>query len=287
MAIDAEQLLARRFDDIEQTYTERDSILYALGFGFGSGPAEERELRYVYEDGLVACPTMAVVLGYPAMWIRDPALGADWRRAVHGEQWLTLHRPLAPRGAVVGRTRVTDVVDKGADKGAVVHCRRDLIDKASGDALASLAMSIVLRGDGGFGGSSGPAQAPAPHMLPERPPDAACALPTWGGQALLYRLSGDPNPLHADPETARAAGFPRPILHGLSTYGVAARAVLRTYCDYEPERLRRLDVRFSAPVFPGETIRVEMWRDGSLVSFRALVPERGAVVLNNGRAELA
>ncbi len=270
------------FEDIEHTYTERDTMLYALGLGFGEDPLDERELRFVYEKELVAAPTMAVILGYPGFWLRDPRTGVDWRRVLHGEQWLEIFRPLPVAGRVIGRPRIDCISDKGAGKGAIIYQSREIRDAADGALLARVSMSSFCRGDGGFGGENLP--GPQPAAIPDRRPDILCELRTLPCQALIYRLSGDYNPLHADPEVARAAGFERPILHGLATYGLAGRAILRTLCDYQPERLVGLDVRFSAPVYPGETVRFEIWREGEEARFRARVAERDRLVLNNGAA---
>ena len=284
MAIDHDKLLNWRFDPIEKSYDDKDTILYALGVGLGSEVTDESQLRYVYEDNLVALPSMATVLGYPGFWLKDPDTGVDWKKVLHGEQFLQIHKPLPATGKVVGENRVSDLIDKGPAKGAVMFLERKLFDVASGDLLCTLSATTMLRGDGGFGGPARP--VPRPHSVPNSAPEMTCDLPTLKQAALIYRLSGDRNPLHADPEVARFAGFDRPILHGLSTYGVACHAVVRTVCNYQPERLRRFDVRFSAPVYPGETIRTEMWRDGNVVSFRARVVERDVIVLNNGRAEV-
>jgi acyl dehydratase len=284
LPIDMQKLLAWPFEEMEHHYDARDTMLYALGVGAGRDPMDAAELPFVYEDGLRALPTMAVVLAYPGFWLKNPETGVNWRQVLHGEQGLVLHAPLPVSGTVTGRTRVTSVIDKGAGKGALLFSERQVVEKASGTLLATLTSTTFLRGDGGFGGPSGP--TPAPHVLPERAPDAALDLPTAPGLALIYRLSGDYNPLHADPKVATAAGFPRPILHGLCTYGIAGRAVLRLACDNDPARLKSFRVRFSAPVFPGETIRTEIWREGTQISFRCSVPERGIVVLNNGHAEI-
>ena len=284
MPIDYDKLKSWPFPDLVHRYSERDTMLYALGLGCGADPLDRNDLRFVYEDGLQVLPTMAVTLGYPGMWLRREDIGVDWRKILHGEQGIVLHRPLSPSGTVIGRTRVTEIVDKGAAKGALLYSERDVVDEASGELVATLTSTTVLRGDGGFGGPSGP--TPEPHPLPERAPDLVCDLPTLPQAALIYRLSGDYNPLHADPEVARAAGFDRPILHGLCTFGVAGRALVRTVCGHDPARLRRMQVRFSAPVFPGETIRTEVWRDGAIVSFRSRVLQRDLVVLNNGMAEV-
>ncbi len=259
-------------------------MLYALGVGLGSDPVDAGQLRFVLEDRLVALPTMATVLGYPAMWLADPETGIDFVNLVHGEQAVRIHKPLAPSGDVIGRTRITSIIDKGPKVGAFVYMAREVVDRVSGDTLCTLTATLVCRGDGGCGGPSGP--TPKPHEIPDRAPDAVCDLPTGPQAALIYRLAGDRNPLHADPEVARKAGFKAPILHGLCTYGVAGHALLRVLCDYDPARLRFIEGRFSAPVFPGETIRTEIWRDGSEVSFRCGVAARAAIVLNGGRAEI-
>ncbi|GGC63187.1 MaoC/PaaZ C-terminal domain-containing protein [Chelatococcus reniformis] len=284
MPIDPERLLNWPFEDLEHTYTARDTILYALGLGLGADPLDEAQLRFVYEENLAALPTMAVVLGYPGFWVKDPATGVDWKKVLHGEQGLEVFKPLPAEGTVIGRTRVTGIIDKGAGKGALLLSDRDVIDKKSGDLLCRVSGTSFLRGDGGFGGSSGP--APAPHAMPERAPDLSVSIPTLPQAALIYRLSGDYNPLHADPKVAAAGGFKAPILHGLCTYGVAGRALLQAVGGSKPESLRRMDVRFTSPVYPGETIVTEIWKgEGGAVSFRAKVAERDVVVLNNGRAE--
>lgn len=285
MAIDYAQLKARHFPDIEHRYLAKDTILYALGLGCGGDPLDEGDLRFVYEENLLALPTMAAVLGYPGFWLKDPQTGVDWRRVVHGEQGLVLHRALPPEGAVIGRTRVTEIIDKGEGRGALLFSERDVIDKTNGALLCTLTATTFLRGDGGFGGPQGP--APQPHALPDRAPDLHVDLKTLNQAALIYRLSGDYNPLHVDPKTAQAAGFPRPILHGLCSFGMAGRAILKACCDNDPARLAAMQVRFSAPVFPGETLRTEIWRDGATISFCTRVVERNVVVLNNGLAKLA
>ncbi len=285
MAIDYDALLNREFRDVEQDYTVRDTMLYALGVGMGADPMDADQLRYVYEQDLRAMPSMASVLGYIGFWAREPDTGIDWVKVVAGEQGTTLHKPLPPEGRIVGKLRITGIVDKGEGRGALVYSDREIYDRDSGDHLATVSQTMFARGNGGFGGPDGPVKPP--HPMPETTPEAACDLPTAANQALIYRLSGDYNPLHADPAVAAKAGFDRPILHGLSTYGVACHALLKTYCGDAPERLRALDCRYSAPVYPGETIRTEMWRDGETVSFRARVVERDVVALNNGRAVIA
>jgi acyl dehydratase len=286
MAIDQDKIMNWPFKQVEQTYTAKDSILYALGLGLGGDPLDEHQLDFVFEENAFkALPTMAVVLAGPGFWARDPASGIDWVKVLHGEQGVRIHKPLPPEATVVATTKVTGLVDKGADKGALIYSERTLVDKSSGDALATLTSTTFARGDGGFGGQAGPTKPV--HPIPDRDADMVCDLPTLPQAALIYRLSGDPNPLHASPNVARAANFKAPILHGLCTLGVAGHAILKTACNYDVARFRSMDLRFSSPVYPGETIRTEMWRDDGIVSFRSSVIERDVVVLNNGRAEVA
>jgi len=285
MTFTYETIRNRSFEPVEQTYSVRDSIIYALGVGFGQDPLDEKQLHFVFEEtDFRAVPTMAGVLAGPGFWYRDPETGIDWKKILHGEQGIVLHRPLPPAATVVATTRIVEALDKGADKGALLYSERDLLDKATGERIATLSSTTFLRGNGGFGGPSGP--QPQPHPLPDRAPDAVRDHKTIPQSALLYRLSGDPNPLHADPAVAKAAGFHAPILHGMCSLGIAGHAVLATYCDYDVARFRSLKLRFSSPVYPGETIRTEMWKDGEIVSFRARVVERDAIVLNNGRVEI-
>jgi acyl dehydratase len=284
LPLDAEKLLALKIPDVEQSYGPKDCMLYALGLGLGQDPLNTDELAFVYEKNLKVLPTYALVQGYSAFWLRQPDLGITWTHVVHGEQGLVLHEPVAPQGNVIGHTRILDVVDKGEGKGALVFSERAIIDKASGRKLATLKQTTFCRADGGFGGPK--RDVPPPHALPTRAPDGVCDLDTRPEMALIYRLSGDVNALHADPEFAKAAGFPRPILHGLATFGVAGHALLKAVCGYDPARLTAISGRFSAPVYPGETIRTEFWRDAGVVGFRARVVERDAIVIDNGRAQI-
>jgi len=284
MTIVYEKLMALDIPPTEQTYTSKDCMLYALGIGLGHDPMNEDELPFVYEKNLKVLPTMAAVLGYVGFWARDRDTGIDWVKIVNGEQGVILHKPLAGQGTVIGRQRIVEVIDKGAGKGALVFSERKVSDKATGDLIATVTQTTFCRADGGFGGP--PRQAPEPHPLPTRAPDAVCDLGTRPEAALIYRLSGDRNPLHAEPAFAKQAGYPRPIMHGLGNFGIAGHAVLKTMCGYDPQKLVSFACRFSAPVFPGETLRTEMWRDGNVVSFRARVVGRDVIAVNNGRAEV-
>lgn len=286
MALDYDTLLNLDIPSLEQTFTERDAIIYALGIGIGQDPLDEGQLRFVYEKNLLAMPTMAVVLGY--MKVRDLPLGINYLKAVHGEQGLRLHKPLPVAGTFVSKIKVTEVVDRGADKGAMIYLARTLTDKSSGELLATLTQSLFCRGDGGFGGP--PRPTPPQHVVPERAADTVCDLATVPWQALVYRLSGDVNPLHAEPAVARQAGFDRPILHGLATFGIVGHALVKSVCGYDPSKLVALEGRFSSPVLPGDAIRTEIWRDGNAnsrtIAVRASVPARNVVVFNYGRAEI-
>lgn len=284
MTIDPDTLLNWRFPVIEQSYDERDAILYALGIGLGADPTDERQLRFLYEEGLVAFPTLALVLGHPGPWYRDPQTGIDWVRVVQGEQELRLHQPLRPRDRIVCRMRVTGVVDKGPGRPALVHWEREVSRRDTGEPLCTLSSTLVCRNDGGFGGADGPGRPRT--AVPDRPAGTWCDLPTSPRAGLIYRLSGDRNPLHVDPRVARDAGFDRPILHGLCTLGVAAHAILRTFLDYRPERLVGLSGRFSAPMLPGETVRTYLWPEGDTVAFRCVSLDRDLTVIDGGLATL-
>ncbi|MGQ0696703.1 MAG: MaoC/PaaZ C-terminal domain-containing protein [Panacagrimonas sp.] len=283
MAVVYEHLLNYPIPEARHRYTRRDTMLYALGLGLGADPVDEQQLRYVYEDGLVSFPTYPVVLGHPGFWWKRPDTGVDWVRIVHGEQGLILHKLPPAEGEVIGRTRITHMVDKGEGKGLLVYTERTVTDAATGELLATLPSTTFLRGDGGIGGPSGP--VPEVHALPDRAPDETITIQTLPQAALIYRLSGDDNPLHADPKVARAAKFDRPILHGLCTLGVATHALLKA-SGYPADGLASLNLRFTSPVYPGETLATDIWRDGKFWSFRTRVPARDTVVLGNGRAEL-
>jgi acyl dehydratase len=279
-----EQMMALPPIETFATYTARDTILYALGLGVGSDDCcDPAQLPFLYEQGLRALPTMPLVIAYPGFYLKDPIYEVDWRRVLHGEQRLTVHRPVPAAASIRSVLSFDDIHDKGPDKGALLFATRRLFDAQTGDLIATVGSTSFLRGDGGCGGRT--ESAPAPHPIPDRAPDHIVDLPTRTDQALLYRLSGDMNPLHADPAVARSAGFPRPILHGMCTYGIVGRAILSVACGHDPSRLIQFDARFSAPVFPGETIRTEIWRDpNGTLSVRARVVERDVVVLGNGFA---
>lgn len=284
MPINYQRLINWNIPEVEQHLTRRDTILYALGVGLGADPCSPEELKFVYEPHLQALPTMAIILGYPGPWHAHPDTGITRSQVVHGEQGFRIHRALPVEGAITGLTRVTGVVDKGKNRGALVMTECTVREKTTGYPICTLASTSFCRADGGFGGPDGPVRTP--HPVPSTAPHHACDLPTLPQAALIYRLSGDYNPLHADPEYARKAGFKMPILHGRCTFSIAGHAILKTLCRYDPARFLGMEGRFSSPVYPGETIRTEMWVDGGVVSFRSTVQGRGVTVLDHGRAEI-
>jgi len=296
-AFDPERLLRRAFPATEQTYDASRSILYALAVGYGHDPLDARELPFVYQQAQRAAPTLALVVGYPGFWMMAPDTGIEWQSVLHAGQTLELHAEMPAAATVVGHLKVTQVIDKGPSVGALITSERTLVEKGTGRRLATATQVYLARGNGGFsskyGGTYGDTcgdTAPAgtrPQGPPQGPPAIVDAYRTAANAALWYRLCGDMNPLHADPAVARSAGFARPLLHGLCTYGIAARAVVKAICGYEPRRLLRIDARFTAPAYPGETIRTELWPHGRQTRFRVIAAERGAVVIDNGIAETA
>jgi acyl dehydratase len=250
-------ILAFRIPPAANTYTERDTMVYALGIGMGIDPMDERELAFVLEDRLRVMPTMATVLTWDDRWLYR--IGIDMSKQVHGEQTIRIHRALPAAATVVATTRITEVADKGPERGAILTFETEVRDTATSALLATNTSTVVARADGGFGGPNAP--RPAPHPVPERAADAVFEQRTKGG-------------------------FPRPILHGLCTFGHACGAVVRACCGHDPDLIREIGTRFTRPVFPGETIRTEMWRDRDIVSFRSRVVERDVIVLDHGRAVL-
>ena len=281
---DHQQLVGQSIKRIESSYDIKDTILFALGLGFGSDPMDKQELAFVYEQDLRTLPTMSLVIGYPGFWMREPEYGFQWQKVLHAEEELIIHEPLPVEGQLVGETFVDEVVDRGEEKGVFVYTRKELTDAVSGKQYATVVSNTLARGDGGFGGPSEP--RPRPADIPDRAPDYVCDIATLPQQALIYRLSGDMNPLHADPGVATSVGFSQPILHGRCTMGVAQRAILKTCCDYDAARVKSMQLRFSAPFLPGETLRTEMWVDGESIQFRSSAVERDVVVLNNGTVRL-
>lgn len=283
MPLNLDNLSRARFEPQRQSYTIRDTMLYALSLGVGATrPFDWAELRYVYEKDLLALPTMSVTLVPPIAWLADRRFGITYDRVLHAEQYLTLHKPLPVEGGVVSEAWIDGVYDKGRESGAIVHLSRNLFDESNGDLLASMTYALFMLDDGGFGGETS-----RPALLKtvpsERECDFRCRLLVSLNQALVYRLTGDTHPLHVDPFVARAAKFDRPFLHGLCAYGMVGRAIIEILCDNDPSRLLSIDARFTSLVFPGEALEVEIWRtEPGKAAFRLVASERGCVVEDMG-----
>lgn len=283
MAVSYEMLKGLEARDVPYAYAERDTLLYAVAIGMGRDPLDERELDFVYErrGRLAAVPSMAVVVARQNL-IYDIGLAVE--KMLHGEQTLTLHRPLPVAAELLADHRVVEVYDKGAGRGLLIEMLTSVREKG-GAPLFELRNLYFARGDGGIGGST--RRPPDPPPVPSRAPDRVVSADTLPWQALLYRLTGDRNVIHADPAIARAMGFRAPILHGSCTLAIACRAVLGGVCDYDTARLRSFGTRFTAVVYPGETIETDLWVDGADVAFRCRIPERGVTVLDHGRCRIA
>lgn len=286
MAIDYEYLMGLPPLVVEQHFTARDTILYALGVGAGIAATTTRPecLQFVYEKHLAALPTLPTVLAYPGFWAKDPKYGITWQKLLHRDQWIEIHAEIPIEGSVRGEMKIDGIYDRGADKGALVSFSRRIFNADSGAPIATVGQVNVLRADGGFGGAAD--QTPPRREVPGRLPDRLVRLATHADQALLYRLCGDLNPLHADPAIAAAAGFERPILHGLASFGVVGLAVVCEVCGFSAAKLRRLEARFSSPVYPGETLEVAIWHEGpGKAAVEASVVERAVKVIGNGRID--
>ena len=262
---------------VERSWTSKDALLYAVGVGAGTS-----ELAFTTENSKgidqQVLPTFAVIAGAGA-----PAMAAagdiDWTQLVHGEQAFELAGPIPVEGTVRTTSRITGIYDKG--KGAVIATESTSVDASTGEARFTTRSSVFIRGAGGFGGDRGPSGSR--NEAPDREPDVEITYQTLPDQALVYRLSGDRNPLHSDPEFAKLAGFDRPILHGLCTYGFTGRALLHGLCDGDPARFRGMEGRFSAPVYPGDELTVAMWRTGDGEAVFTTRTQDGQVVITDGR----
>lgn len=272
-------IFAYDFGTPEQDYAARDAILYALGLGLGTDPTDAGDLQFLDERDLAVLPTFAVTLCTPGMWIRDPALGVDFGKLVHSAQWAEFPNSMPASASVKGTAKVISLTDRGEGRGAVLVLERTITDACDGRLYCCLRQTLLLRGDGGFGGDPAPREE---RFAPDREPDSTVAIATSPRAALIYRLSGDWNPLHLDPGVAAAAGFPRPILHGLASYGLAGVAVSRAMAR-DPASLAALSCRFSGVVLPGDEIAFHVWDIGNnTASFAAFVGDRK--VLDGGEA---
>jgi len=257
------------------------TVLYNLGVGYGRS-GDPGELPFVFGQNVLASPSIASIFGLSQRTIVDSAL--NFSMLVHGAQRIVLHRPAPAQVDYVADERVVDVIDKGAGRGVLLLVEKRIRDKVTGEALCTLLSTVFARGDGGFGGPA--RSSPAPHRAPDRVADLIINVDVRPEQNFLYALSGDRNPLHGDPSAARLAGFPRPIVHGLCTYGMACQALVERLCSWRADLIEEFEARFAAPVFPGESLRMDVWRDRDVVSFELRAIARDIVVLSNGRCKL-
>lgn len=280
MPIEIGRAVGATFAPTTYEWSDRDVILYHLALGAGNPPTDENELRYAYEGDLHVLPSFGTIPPFGTMMSLGSVDGIDINLAsiLHGEQEIEIHQPIPTSGTVSQKGRVVNVFDKG--KGALIVMEIVSTDEKSGEPMFTNRSSIFVRGEGGFGGDSGP---PAVGTVPDREPDHIVESPTMPQQALLYRMSsGDLNPLHADPGFALFAGFERPILHGLCTYGIALKAVVDAALDKEPSRVSTYKARFSGSVYPGETVVTRIWETDRGAALDAVTAERGEPVLSNG-----
>ena len=282
MPINYDEIMSLKSENIEISYTDKDSILYGLGVGLGNDPMDMNELKYVYENGQIALPSMATNFQYHSSLLMSAKL--NFIMVVHGEQKLSIINPIPVSGDFLADMKVINCFDKGASKGAIIDVETTVKLKSDGTEICKLISTTFARGDGGF---NGPESPPQEIFELGGSPDIVDEITTKPDQALIFRLSGDYNPLHSDPNFAKAAGFPKPILHGLCTYGVACRSIVKTACDNDVKKLKSFNCRFSSPVFPGETIVTEMWKNGNDINFQSKVKERDKIILKNGFSEIA
>lgn len=283
MPIKYQSLMAARIADVPVSYGDRDTMLYALGLGFGSNQLDRQELAYVIDAPIPkTVPTMASVL-IPGGFLAD--CGWDYGQVLRAGEQLDLYRPLPAAADLLANRHVRAVYDRGSDIGAEIVIQSEVRMAKDDAAIFTLDSSLIARADGGFGGPAAP--VPAPHAMPAREPDLRCETTTRPDQALLFRLMGDRNPLHTDSEVAQEAGFATPLLHGRCIYGIACRAILATICEYDHTLITGFSARFSAPVYPGDTVTTDMWQDRNVVSFQCSVKSRDSVVMSNGKCTLA
>ncbi len=281
MPINYDEIMSMTSENVEISYSDKDSILYSLGVGLGNDPMNMAELKYVYENSQVALPSMATNFQYHSPLLLKANI--NFILVVHGEQKLSFSNPLPVSGDFISNAKVIGCYDKGAGKGAIIDVETTINLKKDNTEICKLVSTTFARGDGGFGGPESPKSE---IFRPEGDPDFVHEIKTKPDQALIFRLSGDYNPLHSDPNFAKTAGFEKPILHGMCTYGIACRSLVESVCEGDAKRLKKFDCRFSSPVYPGETIVTEMWKNGSKVYYQSKVKERDKIVIKNGVSEI-
>jgi acyl dehydratase len=282
MTIDTESLTGRGAVTSRRIYTRRDASLYAQSIGFGTDPLDELELDFVSDrPTFKSVPTMASIFADVILELTHACQLQHPELALHGEQKLEIFSPLPDMAELEIQGSIAAVYDRGPQRGAEIHMAAEARLQGESALLYRATYVTIARGDGGFGGDE-PDRSVNNKRIPARAPDKVWEFPISRNQALLYSLNGDPNPIHTQPRIAKRAGFEKPIMHGLGTYGMACRAVLMTYCDGDPSVMKSFDVRFSAPVIPGDTLLVDMWRLDDGVAFQGRIPDRDVVVLKNG-----
>ena len=277
MTINYDEIMNLTSENVEISYSDKDSILYSLGIGLGNDPMNLNELKYVYENSQSVLPSMATNFQYHSPLLLKTNI--NFIMVVHGEQRLSITNALPVSGDFIANAKVIGCYDKGPARGAIIEVETTVKNKKNNEEICKLVSTTFARGDGGFGGPDSPKKE---IFIPDGEPDYVSEVSTKPDQALIFRLSGDYNPLHSDPNFAKAAGFEKPILHGMCTYGIACRSLVNEICDNDASKLKRFDCRFSSPVYPGETIITEMWKKDKMIYFNSKVKERDKLVLKNG-----
>ncbi len=283
MPIDAEKVRGAALPPSTAEWDADRVILYHLGVGAGTrDPTAPAELEYTYERVLKVLPSFGVIPVFGALGALNslPGVEVDFAMLLHGEQDIEIHRTIPSAARIESKGHVAEIWDKGS--GALIVLQVETAE-VGGEPLFTNRFALFARGDGGFGGASGPRPQ---HAAPSREPDAVVESPTTPWQTLLYRLSGDRNPLHIDPEFAKRGGFERPILHGLCSFGIVCKAAVDALLDGDTTRVARYKVRFSGVVFPGETLRTSLWREDGRILIHAVTLERGSKVITNAALEL-
>ena len=281
MTINYDEIMNLTSENVEISYSDKDSILYSLGIGLGNDPMNLNELKYVYENSQSVLPSMATNFQYHSPLLLKTNI--NFIMVVHGEQRLSITNALPVSGDFIANAKVIGCYDKGPARGAIIEVETTVKNKKNNEEICKLVSTTFARGDGGFGGPDSPKKE---IFIPDGEPDYVSEVSTKPDQALIFRLSGDYNPLHSDPNFAKAAGFEKPILHGMCTYGIACRSLVNEICENDASKLKRFDCRFSSPVYPGETIITEMWKKDNMIYFNSKVKERDKLVLKNGVGEI-